>query len=135
LERTPPRNLAGIVWFRLPTAADSRTWSLATWRAVVEGHAARGRALAELRASDTAGLLYIALSGSDGRDAVMPPQIRLSGGCIAADGANGYRARRTSDGWAFEHAPGGTLRGRREMIVGWARCATDGEVRIDARAS
>jgi hypothetical protein len=35
LEHDPPLHLTGIVWFRLPTAADRRAWSLDTWRAVI----------------------------------------------------------------------------------------------------
>src|SRR5258708_3193414 len=37
LGRTAPENLVGIVWFRLPTDADARSWSLHTWRAVSSG--------------------------------------------------------------------------------------------------
>ena len=32
-----PEGLVGIAWFRLPTDADSRSWSLQTWRAVIAG--------------------------------------------------------------------------------------------------
>jgi len=121
LERRPPGNLTGIVWFRLPTDADRRTWSLATWRAVIDGSSAQAKATIELRASETAGLFYVTLANTERRDAVMPARIRVNG-CEAADGANGYGVERTADGWTFERAGGAILKGQKNMVVGWARC-------------
>ena len=37
LRRIAPANLIGVAWFRLPTDADQRSWSLYTWRAVIAG--------------------------------------------------------------------------------------------------
>src|SRR5262249_47028403 len=37
LERSRPAQLAGVVWFRLPTEDDRRTWSASMLRAVIAG--------------------------------------------------------------------------------------------------
>ena len=39
LRDDPPAHLAGLVWFRVPTAEDDRAWSLETWHAVMDGRA------------------------------------------------------------------------------------------------
>ena len=83
--------LVGIAWFRLPTDADSRAWSLQTWRAVIAGELPAVRLSAGLVPAERADLWTVTLSNDGPVDAALPRQVRLDPACEAADGANGFR--------------------------------------------
>lgn len=122
LRDDPPRGLAGIVWFRLPTAQDARAWSLPTWRAVVAGRPLDASLAAFFQPGATPGAMDIVLRNDGEVDARLPARIGLPVGCTIADGVNGYVLayaegrpflRRDRDGW---------LRAHYQRPVGWARC-------------
>jgi hypothetical protein len=119
-ERLP--NLAGVVWFRLPTDADSRAWSLATWRAVVRGELPRPTVSVGLRESATPGMSDVVLDNPDAVDAELPSEVALPAGCTEADGINGYSLEQRQAGLSLTRLQPGLLHGHHQRLIGWARC-------------
>jgi hypothetical protein len=122
LAARPPPHLAGIVWFRLPTADDRRAWSGATWRAVVRGDPLTGRITAEAHQSDVPGMLDLILANTGGTDAPLPRRIEVVGRCASADGINGYRLDREGERLSFIRVGDGLLRQQGQRTIGWLRC-------------
>ena len=122
LARAPPDHFAGIVWFRLPTADDARTWSAETWRAVMAGRDLKTALEAVARASTTPGMADIVLINRGSIDAELPRAVGLPQGCTLADGVNGYAldARNNS----LHRLQTALLRAHREQTIGWMRCAS-----------
>lgn len=151
IDREPPRGLAGIAWFRLPTAADARAWSLPTWRAVLSrielsehidvlarpekptGLSAAGPVQganaapgAGASAERSMGVLYDVLLSSTGNvDAELPGVVRISGACSAADGINGYTLAYDAQGMSLRRIHRGLLRAGTRINIGWLRCSAD----------
>lgn len=127
LDRTPPPGLAGIVWFRLPTANDERAWSLATWRAVLARAPLQPALGVTARAANGNGEgpqdLFLANTGN--ADAALPFAIRWNGACRAADGINGYTLERDVAGMYLRRAQDGLLRAGSQRNIGWIRCETE----------
>jgi hypothetical protein len=130
MRRGAPEDLVGIAWFRLPTDADSRAWSLQTWRAVIAGELPAARLSAGLVPAERADLWTVTLSNDGPADATLPRQVRLDPACEAADGANGFRLAAAGGPLVLEAARGGRLRANRKRIIGWARC-TEPERMLD----
>lgn len=124
LRRSAPAELIGIVWFRLPTEADSRAWSLETWRAVVIDRLSPARASASLVPAEQPDLWKVVLSNDGTVDAPLPARVRLDPACQAADGANGFRLAvgGPADHRVLEGDGNGRLRAQSKRTIGWARC-------------
>ena len=120
MRRAAPANLAGIAWFRLPTEADRRAWSPATWRAVVTDRLPVPQISAALVPADTPDLWTVTLANEGAVDAAVPRRVRLDVTCAMADGANGFRLAAGTP-LALE-GTGGRLRAHESRIIGWARC-------------
>jgi hypothetical protein len=131
LRRTVPANLVGIAWFRLPTDADSRSWSRQTWQAVIAGTLPPVRLRAGLVATDRPAVWTVILSNESAIDATLPRQVRLDPDCEMADGANGFRlaaGRLSVEGpLVLEPMRTDRLRAHRQRIIGWARCTRPGQ--------
>jgi hypothetical protein len=124
LERDAPARLAGVVWFRLPTGADRRAWSLETWRAVVQGADLRPSVAVRLRPSGIPGTRDVVLVNEGALDGSLPARVGLPPGC-AADGVAGYALDRTGPDPVLRRQQPGILRGGAERAIGWMRCATE----------
>ncbi|MDB5488681.1 MAG: hypothetical protein JWQ58_2396 [Reyranella sp.] len=124
LQRSAPAGLIGVVWFRLPTEVDNRSWSLETWRAVITDRLTPSRVSASLVPAEQSDLWNVVLSNESSVDAQLPSQVRLGPACLAADGANGFRlvADGKSDHRALESNGNGRLRAQTKRTIGWARC-------------
>lgn len=123
LSKDRPRGLAGVVWFRLPTADDTRAWSLATWRGVVRGQLDTPPLLITLqpgRAADAPSDVMLENRGAT--DAAPPPRVALPASCELADGIDGYRLQRA--GASFELIAEGArqIPAHTRRSIGWARC-------------
>lgn len=139
LERSPPPNLAGIAWFRLPVAGDRRAWSARTWRTVVTGAPLNGTLRLSAHRHNDDQLFDIILANPSDIDLEKPQVIALPEDCAVADGLNGYDfiATGTTAGGilaaspAASVIPGPSLQARqmglippgRQFIIGWARCS------------
>jgi hypothetical protein len=122
LSRNLPRHFAGIVWFRLPTADDSLTWSLATWRAVIMGKSLRADVQVVARPTPTSDLSNIVLVNRGDVDSMLPAAIGLPDDCRLADGVNGYALDTGGGKIILRRLQTALLRAHREQIIGWARC-------------
>jgi hypothetical protein len=131
LDHGAPDGLVGIVWFRLPTDADTRSWSLQTWRAVIAGALPPVRLKAALVPTERPDVWTVTLSNDGPVDAVLPRQVRLDAACEMADGANGFRLTAASLAaerpLVLEAAGNDRLRASRKRIIGWARCVQPGK--------
>lgn len=122
LSADPPKGLAGIVWFRLPTEQDTRAWSPSTWRAVLTNSPIDPVISAQLRGTGDAQLFDLVLTNTGVGDGLPPAAVKVSGRCAAADGINGYFMERTADGLLFQAREPGLLRPGRQRPIGWLRC-------------
>ncbi len=123
LEHDPPDNWRGVVWFRLPTDADRRAWSVETWRSVVLDRLSPAEVRASLVATDSPGLWTVTLSNDGAADGLLPRQVRLGAACTMADGANGFHIKAAEGvGLALETSEGGRLSPHSTHTIGWARC-------------
>ena len=120
-----PKNLVGYAWFRLPTDADQRAWSIATWRAVIQGKLLTAAARIIARPTSDPMLFDLIAQNSGDTDVSPPTHIMLAGNCNDADGVSGYEAQ-TIEGrfWLVRPAPS-LLHPQHEISVGWARCEHD----------
>lgn len=121
LSRAPPSHFAGIVWFRLPTTDDARTWSPETWRAVMAGRDLKTDLAVVARASTTPGMADIVLINRGSIDAELPRAVGLPQGCTLADGVNGYAL--DAQNISLHRLQTALLRAHREQTIGWMRCA------------
>jgi hypothetical protein len=120
MQRAAPDNLAGIVWFRLPTDADRRAWSPETWRAVVTDRLPTPRVSATLVATAQPDLWTVVLANDGAVDAALPRRVVLDAACGTADSANGFHLA-SGTPLALE-AGDGRLRPHGTRVIGWARC-------------
>jgi hypothetical protein len=126
MRRGAPEGLVGIAWFRLPTDADSRAWSLQTWRAVIAGDLPPVRLSAGLVPAERSDLWTVTLSNDGPLDAPLPRQVRLDPACEMADGANGFKLAAAGGPLVLEATGSDRLRADRKRIIGWARCTDPG---------
>lgn len=125
IHQSRPRGLAGIVWFRLPTARDERAWSLATWRAVLLRQALQPKLHVGAQAiADGGGTQDLVLSNIGNADGELPFIVRWNGVCRSADGINGYTLERDGAGLYLRRAQDGLLRAGGQRPIGWIRCET-----------
>lgn len=119
------RHFAGIAWFRLPTDADRRAWSRATWRAVVDGERLVPHVGVVAEAADRSSLRYLALVNDGEIDAALPRTVTLPPACRIADGIGAYRLEQDPAGLVLRRATSGRLPTHHRMPIGWMRCAAD----------
>lgn len=124
LRQNPPAGLAGLVWFRLPTAADERAWSLATWRAVLMRQPLAPELQVTAQPAAAQNTLDLILSNTGNADATLPFTIRWNGVCRAGDGINGYTLERDGAGWYLRRSHDGLFRAGSLRNIGWIRCDT-----------
>jgi hypothetical protein len=122
IERDPPPRLAGIAWFRLPTVADERAWSLATWHAVLSRTPLQGGVAVHAEPGGQAGLYDVVLHNTGNLDVDVPQAVRIDGACDSADGINGYVLQRDAQGMWLQRTQAGLLRAGRQRGIGWLRC-------------
>ena len=118
--------LRGVSWFRLPTAADERTWSMPTLRSVIRGEYAPERLVMTLRANSS-GFQEITLSNSGRTDLPLPVHVSVPRSCSIGDGSNGYDWVIEADGSVnLRTTEGGMMRAGTMRVIGWARCTKVG---------
>jgi hypothetical protein len=132
-----PAELTGLLWYRLPSAADRLNWPWPAFRAVMAGRAPRPELRTETRAPDP-GLVEIDLVSTGEADAPWPSPVDVhwsgTAPLLGADGLAGYRLtregerqirlRRSASAWDRPLRPGE----RRQ--IGWLRFAGEAEVEV-----
>lgn len=130
-EQDRPRNLTGVVWFRLPTGDDRRAWSLDGLRSVIQGRSQDSAIMPRVQAGSSAGMVVLSLDNPALVDSVLPLRLDLPATCRLGDGANGYRYQPEGMVPALMRERRGLLPSRHRLIVGWARCAlNEGDVHV-----
>ncbi len=150
--RDRPRELSGLLWYRLPVAGDQRNWSAATFQAVRAGIAPRGEVRAVIAATEPE-LFDLSLANASTADVPPPAALRVrwrNAKLLAADGLAGYRVRPGGIGavgaidaidppgelWLERPAadPGSSLRPGEKRPVGWLRFATPTVLAVEIQA-
>ncbi|MFY9821992.1 MAG: DUF3142 domain-containing protein [Thermoanaerobaculia bacterium] len=91
-----PKELTGILWYRLPVAGDRNNWTWPTLRSVMAGQAPRPGLRAETRKPEP-GLVEIDLVNAGSAEIPWPPAVQVrwqDDTLIAADALAGYALRR-----------------------------------------
>lgn len=130
-----PAALSGLIWYRLPSAADRLNWPSPAFRAVMTGRAPRRGLRLEPRES-APGLVEVALANAGEDDGAWPTPLALrweGAPLLAADGLAGYRIQQTGarearlerDAAAWDRL----LRPGERRLVAWLRFAGPARVR------
>ncbi len=122
-----PGWLTGIVWYRLPVAADRRNWSWPQFEAVVRGRKPVVRFEVVLKTNAEGWESVLVNNVGDG-DALVPRSFRIeSAGALAADGANGYHANEIAGGtFRFSTVKALQLKAGQTLPAGWLRRGDSG---------
>ena len=134
--RKRPRELTGLLWYRLPVADDRRNWTWSALAAVMAGNTPRGAARAEVREPQP-GLAEVDLVNAGEGDADLPASLRIRWGkaaLLAADGLADYRIEGETDGVRLTRPerPGSPrLRPGERRQIAWLRFAARTEIRAE----
>lgn len=115
-----PRNLTGIVWFRLPVEGDERIWSLSCLESVIQGRPLISRRVVSAERDDF-GAYRVIVSNIGTVDMPLPRAVRMNS-CVQADGLTGYVVRHGSDDLSFVTGRSSMLRAGHRVAIGWTRC-------------
>jgi hypothetical protein len=134
-----PPELAGLVWYRLPVASDTRNWPRVTLAAVMAGRAPRREVRTLLRGPDRA-LVEIDLVNTGEAEVPLPSPVDLrweSDTLIAADGLFGYRLLASGPRAARLESPAPVrgLRPGERRAIAWLRFHEPTEVHVEIPAS
>jgi hypothetical protein len=138
-----PAELAGLVWYRLPVASDTRNWARPTLKAVMAGRAPRREIRTLLRRPSPA-LVEIDLVNTGEAEVPLPSPVDLrwdSDILIAADGLSGYRLLRSGPREARLESPEPireltrALRPGERRTIAWLRFQEPAEVHVEIPSS
>ncbi|HHO52036.1 MAG TPA: DUF3142 domain-containing protein [Deltaproteobacteria bacterium] len=123
-----PVGLDGIVWFRLPTSADRRAWSLSAIASVIEGTLPLASIEVGIESGPGSHDLWLVNRGS--ARGLVPDEIWIEGRCTAADGAGGYEVVHRRDRWGLRRHIQRGLAPSERLSIGWIRCIERPGVRV-----
>ncbi len=131
-----PKNMTGVIWYRLPVRGDVLNWRWPTLEAVMAGRTPKPDLRAEVRKPEP-GLVEIDLVNGGEADAAIGVTVTTTwtgAPPLAADAVNGFELATSAAGRVTFHCRddnSGDLRlppGER-ITIGWIRLDTDKEVR------
>ena len=133
--RERPRELSGLVWYRLPVPGDRMNWPWPAFQAVRAGQAPR-RELQIDQSSPEPGLVEVQLRGAGEAEVVGPGRLRVrwtGDAFLASDGVGGYRVRRAGQSEiALERiAHSAPLRPGDRRTIAWLRFSIPTEIQIE----
>jgi hypothetical protein len=131
--RDRPRELAGILWYRLPVAGDRLNWTLPALRAVMAGRTPRGEIQAAVREPEP-GLVEIDLVNAGDGEAAAPATVRVrwkDETFLAADGLAGYRVTSGQDEIRLDRPRAASWRPEERRTVAWLRFASRTEIHVE----
>jgi hypothetical protein len=131
--RDRPRELAGILWYRLPVAGDRLNWTLPTLRAVMAGRTPRGEIRAALR-EPAPGLVEIDLVNAGDGEAAAPSMVRVrwkGETFLAADGLAGYRVTPGKGEIRLDRPRPASWLPDERRTVAWLRFASRTEIHVE----
>ncbi len=133
-----PKELAGILWYRLPVAGDRNNWTWPTLRSVMAGQAPKSGLHAELRKPQP-GLVEVDLVNGGSAESPWPPAVAVrwpNDTFIAADALAGYELRRKGSREVRLGRPDSKTRDRMlrpgdRRVVAWLRFTVPTEVQVE----
>lgn len=125
-----PPGLDGVVWFRLPTPADERAWTLSAIASVIGGRLPVASIGLELAPGPAPGLHDLWLVNRGDANGPAPETIWIEGRCAAADAAGGYDVVRRQPSWGLQRRARRTLAPSERLSVGWIRCDERPRIRM-----
>jgi len=132
-----PAAMRGVIWYRLPVAADNLNWRWPTLSAIVAGREPRESFHADARRVE-AGLLEISLVNDGELDisSRLAVEARWSDARLAAgDGLRGFELAEQSVSAAIfqNQSPPFRLPAGEKQIIGWLRLDQDREVKLEVK--
>jgi hypothetical protein len=129
LERGP-REVGRVLWFRVPVPGDQRNWGLGTLGAVIRGEALEPTLQVQLVGKENLWDLRVHNVGA--LDAVLLPDLEVTGDCAFADALQGWTLQQQLGGYRLVGQPG-WIRAGEVRPAGWVRCEEPPAVTIGAR--
>ncbi len=127
-----PAAMRGVIWYRMPMAADGLNWRWLTLAAVMDGRRPVGGVRAEARVAED-GVVNVELVNAGEADEVLDRAVIASaaGGVESADGVGQFGV--VWGGTEARFAPVGKvmLEAGERVVVGWIRPQRGEEVRVD----
>ncbi|MCX5662480.1 MAG: DUF3142 domain-containing protein [Planctomycetota bacterium] len=134
-----PMKMLGVIWYRLPTAADTLNWHASTLAAVMQGREPRARVEAAVERREP-GLGEVVLRNAGDADGAWDARVEVTwrrAGLVACDGLGGYAAARRRESAAVFEPTGelalGVIRPGQRKVIGWLRW--DGEEEAEAHVA
>lgn len=135
LQKHPPRNLQGVIWFRLPVSTDLMNWPLSTLRAVMAGNSPRSELRIEPVPRGESLLLELANHGEQAEPLPDKVTVQWSAGSLqAANALGGFQLLRPDKEpqLIFQLAPATTpfreINPGQRRVIGWLRLHPPGSV-------
>jgi hypothetical protein len=128
-----PRELTGILWYRLPVAGDRLNWSWPTLRAVMAGRTPRAAVRVAVREPEP-GLVEIDLFNAGNGEAALPSSVWVGwrdGAFLAADGLAGYQVVFDKGNVRLEQPGPGLLQPGERRTIAWLRFASRTEIHVE----
>ncbi len=121
LQSSHPKQLYGVVWFRLPVDGDQRIWSTETWTRVIRTQPLSRRLELQLE-PDSYGTHKLVLENTGSADELLPRAVVLTVRCAASDGEGPYSVERQEDRTVWRRASARWLPVGHAISIGWSRC-------------
>jgi hypothetical protein len=123
-----PRELAGVVWFRVPVAGDRLAWGWPTLARVIRGEAPAAELAVEVRdAGDGLVQVMVHNKGSASARAAARVEATIARPIVTADAAGSYAlAEMGAERVVFTAAEPPEVRAGEEVLVGWLRWEAPG---------
>ncbi|GAA5476815.1 hypothetical protein Hhel01_00290 [Haloferula helveola] len=117
--QSPPVNLTGIIWYRLPISTDRRNWPWQTLEKVSRGEVPTADVRVERKVNGRAGDVTILNQGS--APVRLPERVIARGAIVAADAVGGYRLEKGGRETVFRFggAEWSWIEPGERVIVGW----------------
>ncbi|HEV2854396.1 MAG TPA: DUF3142 domain-containing protein [Thermoanaerobaculia bacterium] len=129
-----PKELQGILWYRLPVEGDRRNWTWPTLRAAMAGRAPRSEVRAAMRKPEP-GLVQVDIANQGEAEAPWPSPIRIrwqGEAPIATDGLAVYKVvSKSPSDILLVRSGAGFLRPGARSPVAWLRFSTPTEVQVE----
>jgi hypothetical protein len=138
-QRDRPRELTGLIWYRLPVAGDRLNWPWSTLESVMAGVAPRAALRVEARRSD-AGFVEVVLVNAGPEDDESGVQVAArwqDASLVAADGLHGFEVRELGPDRILFQPRRGTVRveSQQGLTIGWLRLSVESPVEVELESS
>lgn len=139
IQTISPKNLSGLIWFRLPVQSDQLNWQWHTLQRVIRNQplCEQVEVLLEWPQSGLAEIYLINSGDVDNTDA-LTVWLEYDGDCLAADGVSGYSVREVDNGHlqiSGEHqVPFHRLHAQQKLKIAWCRFGTETEIKASVQS-